>query len=263
MTEFKQIIGRGTRIKEEYGKMYFTILDFRNATKMFADPAFNGPEIQSEEYDPENYKGKKVVTVGITDEPKDIEPTNGKKKVYINNVEVTLVSERVQYYDEDGKLVTESLKDFTKRNILNDYASLDDFLNLWTSDEKRSVIIEELENKGIFIEELRKMYPANVDDFDLICDIAYGIKPLTKSERAKNLKVDAIINSYSDKCKKVLEILLQKYSNDEIDDITDSRILKLPDFNEYGSPMKIAGLFGGLSGYLNAVHQVQNALYCA
>lgn len=263
MTEFKQIIGRGTRIKEEYGKMYFTILDFRNATKMFADPAFNGPEIQSEDYDPENYKGKKVITVGITDEPKDIEPTNEKKKVYINNVEVTLVSERVQYYDEDGKLVTESLKDFTKRNILHDFASLDDFLNLWTSDEKRSVIIEELENKGIFIEKLRKMYPANVDDFDLICDIAYGIKPLTKSERAKNLKVDAVINSYSDKCKKVLEILLQKYSNDEIDDITDSKILKLPDFNEYGSPMKIAGLFGGLSGYLNAVHQVQNALYCA
>lgn len=263
MTEFKQIIGRGTRIKEDYGKMFFTILDFRNATRMFADPLFNGPEIQSEEYDPENYKGKKVVTVGITDEPKNIETTNGKKKVYINNVEVTLVSERVQYYDENGKLVTESLRDFTKRNILHDYASLDDFLTLWTSDEKHSVIIEELENKGIFIEELRKMYPANVDDFDLICDIAYGIKPLTKSERAKNSKVDAIINSYSDKCKKVLEILLNKYSNDEIDDITDSKILKLPDFNEYGSPIKIANLFGGLNGYLNAVHQVQNALYCA
>lgn len=262
MTEFKQIIGRGTRIKEEYGKMYFTILDFRNATKMFADPTFNGPEIQSEEYDPENYKGKKDVTVGITDEPKDIEPTNGKKKVYINNVEVTLVSERVQYYDEDGKLATESLKDFTKRNILHDFASLDDFLNLWTSDEKRSVIIEELKNKGIFIEELRKMYPANVDDFDLICDIAYGIKPLTKSERAKNLKVNAVINSYSDKCKKVLEILLQKYSNGEIDDITNSKLLKLHEFNDYGSPKKIANLFGGLSGYLNAVHQVQNALYC-
>ncbi len=262
MTEFKQIIGRGTRIKEDYGKMYFTILDFRNATKMFADPNFNGPEIQSEEYDPENYKGKQKVFIDI-DSPKDIDPITNekKKKVYVNNVEVTLISERVQYYDEDGKLITESLKDFTRKNILHDFASLDDFLTLWTSDEKRSVIIQELEAKGIFIDELRKMYPADVDDFDLICDIAYGIKPLTKSERAKNSKVNAVLSSYSDKCKQILKILLDKYSNDEIDDMTDSKILKLPEFNEYGNPMKIASLFGGLNGYLNAVHQVQNALY--
>ena len=262
MTEFKQIIGRGTRIKEDYDKMYFTILDFRNATRLFADPAFNGPEMQSEDYDPENYKGKKKVTVDV-DPPKEVEPKEGKKKVYINNVEVMLLSERVQYYDKDGKLVTESLLDFTRRNILQDFASLDDFLTLWTSDEKRSAIIEELENKGIFIEELRKMYPADVDDFDLICDIAYGIKPLTKSERAKRTKVDEVLNAYSDKCKEILQILLDKYSNDEIDELADSKILKLPEFNEYGNPMKIASLFGGLNGYLNAVHQVQNALYCA
>ncbi len=264
MTEFKQIIGRGTRIKEDYGKMYFTILDFRNATRLFADPNFNGPEMQSEEYDPENYKGKKKVIIDV-DSPKDIVPASGekKRKVYVNNVEVMLISERVQYYDEDGKLITESLKDFTRRNILRDYASLDDFLTLWTSEEKRSVIIEELTAKGIFIDELRKMYPADVDDFDLICDIAYGIKPLTKSERAKNSKVNAVLASYSDKCKQILEILLEKYSNDEIDELTDSKILKLPEFNEYGNPMKIASLFGGLNGYLNAVHQVQNALYCA
>lgn len=262
MTEFKQIIGRGTRIKEDYDKMYFTILDFRNATRLFADPAFNGPEIQSEDYDPENYKGKKKVVVDNLD-PKEVEPKDGKKKVYINDVEVMLLSERVQYYDKDGKLVTESLVDFTRKNILQDFASLDDFLTLWTSDEKRSAIIEELENKGIFIEELRKMYPADVDDFDLICDIAYGIKPLTKSERAKRTKVDEVLAAYSDKCKEILQILLDKYSNDEIDELADSKILKLPEFNEYGNPMKIASLFGGLNGYLNAVHQVQNALYCA
>ena len=264
MTEFKQIIGRGTRIKEDYDKMYFTILDFRNATRLFADPNFNGPEMQSEEYDPENYKSKKKVLVDF-DHPKDIDPPSGekKKKVCVNNVEVMLISERVQYYDEDGKLVTESLKDFTRKNILRDYASLDDFLTLWTSDEKRSLIIEELTAKGIFIDELRKMYPADVDDFDLICDIAYGIKPLTKSERAKNSRVNAVLASYSDKCKQILEILLEKYSNDEIDELTDSKILKLSEFNEYGNPMKIASLFGGLNGYLNAVHQVQNALYCA
>lgn len=262
MTEIKQIIGRGTRIKEDYDKMYFTILDFRNATRLFADPAFNGPEIQSEDYDSENYKEKKKVIIDNPD-PKEVEPKDRKKKVYINDVEVMLLSERVQYYDKDGKLVTESLVDFTRKNILQDFASLDDFLTLWTSDEKRSAIIEELENKGIFIEELRKMYPADVDDFDLICDIAYEIKPLTKSERAKRTKVDEVLAAYSDKCKKILQILLDKYSNDDIDELADSRILKLPEFNEYGNPMKIASLFGGLNGYLNAVHQLQNALYCA
>ena len=262
MSEFKQIIGRGTRIKEDYGKMFFTILDFRNATRLFADPKFNGPDVQSEDYDPDGHAGETPVYEDIPD-PKDVEPKENekKKKVYVNNVEVSLISERVQYYDKDGKLVTESLKDFTRKNILNDYASLDDFLTLWTSEEKRSVIIEELESKGIFIEELRKYYPADVDDFDLICDIAYGIKPLTKSERAKNTKVNQVLQNYSDQCKEILEILLDKYSNDEIDELTDSKILKLPEFSEYGSPMKIAKLFGGLNGYLSAVQQVQNALY--
>lgn len=264
MTEFKQIIGRGTRIKEDYGKMYFTILDFRNATRLFADKEFNGPEIQSEDYDPKNAKGKKkdyICTLGPIDNPGTED--GEKKKVYINNVEVELLSERVQYYDKDGKLVTESLVDFTRRNILNGFASLDEFLTLWTSDQKRSAIIEELENKGIFIENLRKMYQANVDDFDLICDIAYGIKPLTKSERAKRTKVDEVLAGYSDKCREILQILIDKYSKNEIDELVDSMILKLPEFKDYGNPMKIASLFGGLNGYLNAVHQVQNALYCA
>ena len=265
MSEFKQIIGRGTRIVEDYGKMYFTILDFRNATRLFADPKFNGPDVQSEDYDPEHYKGKQLVSP-IVDPVKpggDDGDNTKKKKIYINDVAVELISERVQYYDKDGKLVTESLKDFTRRNVLQDYASLDEFLQFWTSDEKRTAIIEELYDKGIFIEELRKFYPADVDDFDLICDIAYGIKPLTKSERAKSSKVNDVLSSYSDKCKEVLSILLDKYSNDEIDDLTDQRVLKLPEFNEYGSPIKIAKLFGGLNGYLAAVHSVQTALYAA
>ena len=265
MSEFKQIIGRGTRIVEDYGKMYFTILDFRNATRLFADPKFNGPDVQSEEYDPERFKGKEKVYVGPEDEPKqdnnEPEVKEKKKKVYVNNVEVQLISERVQYYDKDGKLVTESLKDYTRRNILQEYASLDDFLQLWTSDEKRSAIIEELESQGIFIEELRKYYPADVDDFDLVCDIAYGIKPLTKSERAKRSKVNEVLNHYSDKCKEVLQILIDKYSNDEIDDLTDTRVLKLQEFNEYGGSVKVAKLFGGLNGYLAAVQSIRNALY--
>lgn len=263
MSEFKQIIGRGTRIVEDYGKMYFTILDFRNATRMFADPKFNGPDVQSEDYDPNEHKGNPVYIEEPEIKPGDDEKHEKKKKVYVNNVPVELISERVQYYDKEGKLVTESLRDFTRKNVLQDYASLDEFLQFWTSDEKRSAIIQELEEKGVFIEELRKYYPADVDDFDLICDIAYGIKPLTKSERAKSSKVNEVLSTYSDKCKEVLSILLDKYSNDEIDDLTDQRVLKLPEFNEYGSPIKIAKLFGGLNGYLDAVHSVQTALYAA
>ena len=263
MTEFKQIIGRGTRIAEDYGKMYFTILDFRNATRLFADPKFNGPDMQDIDYDPEYGKEKTPVSV-LTDEPKNngqVNEEKSKKKIYINNVEVQLLSERIQYYDNNGKLVTESLRDFTRKNILKDYASLDDFLQFWTSEEKRTVIIKELEEKGIFIEELKKMYPADVDDFDLICDIAYGIKPLTKSERAKNRKVNEVLNHYSDQCNEILTILINKYANNEIDDITDQKILKLPEFNEFGSPVKIARMFGGLNGYLAAVQNIQYALY--
>ena len=261
MTEFKQIIGRGTRIAEDYGKMYFTILDFRNASVLFSDPKFNGPELQDEDYDKPDGATEVVLT---PPDPRETPPIDGgKKKVYVNDVPVELVSERVQFYDKDGKLVTESLKDFTKKNILSGFASLDDFLKYWTGDEKRSVILQELKEHGIFLEELRRYYPNDVDDFDLICDIAYGIKPLTKSERAKRRKVDEVLAKYSEQCKGVLEILLEKYSDDAIDDITDTKILKLPEFNEYGSPMKIAKLFGGLDGYVKAVKEVQLALYAA
>ena len=264
MTEFKQIIGRGTRINEDYGKMYFTILDFRNATRLFADPKFNGPAVQVEDYDPKSSKDKDKVNLD-GDEPKETvnksESEAPKKKVYVSNVEVQLLSERVQYYDKDGKLVTESLKDYTKKNILNEFATLDDFLKLWTSDKRKSAIVDELESKGIFIEELRKFYPADVDDFDLVCDIAYGIKPLTKSQRAKSKKVDAVLSNYSDICKKILSVLLDKYANDEINDITDQKILKLPDFHKFGGPIIIARNFGGANGYLHAVQNVQQALY--
>ena len=265
MTEFKQIIGRGTRINEDYNKMYFTILDFRNATRLFADPKFNGPTLQDDDYDPEAHKTPRPEIFprnpDVPDDGGDSDEGQGKKKVYVEGVPVTLISERIQYYDKDGKLVTESLKDYTKKNILRDFASLDEFLQFWTKDEKRRVIIEELEGKGIFIEELRKLYPSDIDDFDLICDIAYGIKPVTKSERAKNRKVDEVLNQYSGKCREVLSILLDKYANDEIDDITDQDLLKLPEFNEFGSRVKIAREFGGLNGYILAVNNVQQALY--
>lgn len=260
MTEFKQIIGRGTRVKESKDKMFFTILDFRNATKLFADPNFNGPEEQAEDYDPNKPhkpRGDKPVEPVEPVEP----PQDKKKKIYIDGVEVQVLSERVQYYDKDGKLVTESLKDYTRRNMLSEYATLDDFLQFWTSSAKRSAIIDELFEHGVLIEALRELYPADVDDFDLLCDIAYGIKPLTKSERAKNNKVDEVLAKYSEKCRQVLQTLIDKYADDTIDELVDKNNLKLKEFNEFGSPMKIASLFGGQASFLSAVREVQNALY--
>ncbi len=256
MTEFKQIIGRGTRIKEDYNKMFFTILDFRNATRLFADPHFNGPDLQDDDYGDNDSKDPKEPTER---EPK--EPKEGIKKIRIKDVDVEVLSERVQYYDKDGKLITESLRDYTRRNILSEYATLDDFLGKWTSDERKSAIIDELKANGVLIDALREMYPANVDDFDLICDIAYGIKPLTKAERANRSKVHDVLNKYSDVCKNVLETLLDKYSSDAIDDLEDTKVLKLKEFEELGSPMKITKLFGGKEAYINAVREVQSALY--
>lgn len=260
MTEFKQIIGRGTRVKESKDKMFFTILDFRNATKLFADPNFNGPEEQDEDYDSSKQHKTRdeeiIELVEHVDQPQD-----KKKKIYIDGVEVQVLSERVQYYDKDGKLVTESLKDYTRRNMLSEYATLNDFLQFWTSSAKRSGIIDELFDHGILIEALRELYPADVDDFDLLCDIAYGIKPLTRSERAKNNRVDEVLSKYSKKCRQVLQTLIDKYADDTIDELVDKNNLKLKEFNEFGSPMKIASLFGGQTSFLSAVREVQNALY--
>ena len=260
MTEFKQIIGRGTRVKESKDKMFFTILDFRNATKLFADPNFNGPEEQDEDYDSSKQHKTRdeeiIELVEHVDQPQD-----KKKKIYIDGVEVQVLSERVQYYDKDGKLVTESLKDYTRRNMLSEYATLNDFLQFWTSSAKRSGIIDELFDHGILIEALRELYPADIDDFDLLCDIAYGIKPLTRSERAKNNRVDEVLSKYSEKCRQVLQTLIDKYADDTIDELVDKNNLKLKEFNEFGSPMKIASLFGGQTSFLSAVREVQNALY--
>lgn len=262
MTEFKQIIGRGTRVKESIGKMFFTILDFRNATRLFADPAFNGGDVQSEDYDPNHNKTKSEVV--DFDEDTDAEETEkGKKEKYrVNDVPVEVVSERVQYYDNDGKLVTESLKDFTKRNILSQYETLDDFLNKWNSETRKSVLLEELNSQGILIDALKEIYPVDIDIFDLICDIAYGINPLTKTQRARRNKVNELISMYSEKCREVLNILIEKYSDSSIYDLTDTRILKLAEFEKIGNPMKIAALFGGLNGYLEAISKLETALYC-
>lgn len=285
MTEFKQIIGRGTRINEEYGKMYFTVMDFRNASRMFADPSFSGEPIviyepepdepidepQSDDTDIDNPEDNDIPfdddenNDGETESPSVDPPMPPRsRKVYVNNVAVVVLAERVQYYDKDGKLITENLKDYTKRNILNEFSTLQDFLTKWTSDEKRDAIVEELKEQGVLLEALREAVGnPDIDDFDLICHIAYDKKPLTKSERAKRVKQKGYFEKYSDTAQQVINALLEKYATDGIIDFEDTTILELQDFAKFGNPIRIAQLFGGLANYRQAMKELKTAIYAA
>lgn len=278
MTEFKQIIGRGTRIREDCGKLYFTIMDFRNASRLFADPDFDGePAIiyEPKEGDspvPPDETSNSITNDDAGDDPSDSlhEPPEiefpeltDKKSIYrVNNVTVAVLSRRVQYYGENGKLVTESLIDYTKRNILQQFSSLDDFLNKWNEEERKAILIEELQEHGVLLDELKKAAGyKDLDDFDLICHIAWDQKPLTRTERASNVKKRGYLYEYSGMAREVLETLLDRFANDGIRDLFDTKILENQEFQHFGSPMKIAGLFGGRDAYLKAVKELQKALY--
>lgn len=288
MTEFKQIIGRGTRLLEDYGKTYFTIMDFRNASRLFADPAFDGkpevvidlggddpvdePETPTEEG--EEGTGEDTGTDGVKEDdgeyvtddtpPFDDEGEDKPRKYYVGDVLVKVLSERVQYVDKDGKLITESLIDYTKKNILEQYSRLDDFLRTWTEAERKQAIIDELQDDGVLLEAVRQeLGKTELDDFDLICHIAYDKAPLTKKERAENVKKRHYLYKYSDVAKEVIEALLDKYSNDGIKEIEDTKVLQLKEFQKIGSPMKIVKAFGGKEAYLKAVQELENEIYYA
>lgn len=283
LTEFKQIIGRGTRLQPDYDKTYFTIMDFRNACRLFADPLFDGEpeivyevssgaEIELEKTEEDEKKEKKqdtnwesnsdssAGTLDISNSNTDDEP----RKYYVSDVEVTILSERVQYLDKDGRLITESLIDYTKKNILAQYARLDFFLRKWNEAQKKQAIVDELAEQGVILEAVREetgMY--EMDDFDLICHLAYDKKPLTKQERANNVRKRHYLYRYSKLAQSVLEALLDKYANDGIREIEDTKVLQLKEFVKIGSPMKIVKEFGGKEGYLQAVHELENEIYSA
>ena len=286
MTEFKQIIGRGTRLLEECGKTYFTIMDFRNASRLFADPSFDGePEVVVDlggndpvnDLEPETEQGNEDNTSNIkqncvneetgeynTGDNNIFTDEDKPRKYYLGDVAVKVLSERVQYLDKDGKLITESLMDYTKKNILQQYSRLDEFLNKWTKAEKKQVIIEELQNGGVLLDAVREeLGNKELDDFDLICHIAYDKKPLTKRERAENVKKRHYLYKYSDTAQKVIEALIEKYANDGIKEIEDTKILQLKEFAKIGSPMKIVKAFGGKEAYQKAVQELENELYYA
>lgn len=269
MTEFKQIIGRGTRLKPDYGKEYFTIMDFRNACRLFADPDFDGDPI--------------VIIDDGGDSPSDptidpstppipgsdpisgpVDPPEKKHKFRVRGVEVTILNERVQYYDKDGKLITESVRDYSKKNILGEYATLDAFLRAWKGDKRKQAIIEELQERGVLLEALREASGnKDIDDFDLICHIAYDQAPLTKAERANNVRKRGYLYKYSGLAQEILSALLDKYMNEGIQEIESLEILSNDPFRRFGTPMKIAKLFGGKAGYIQAVKDLQNEIYAA
>lgn len=274
MTEFKQIIGRGTRLKPEYGKEYFTIMDFRNASRLFADPDWDGEPTQV--YEPNEGDGDDIVPPDETTSDDETEfggygidgnDFNGQvnekhSKYVVRDVEVKVISERVQYYDKDGKLITESLKDYSKKNILDEFATLDTFLNRWNSEEKKTAIIEELKEHGVLLEALREdIGNQDIDDFDLICHIAFDKKPLTKAERANNVKKRGYLYKYSDIAQSVLEKLLERYMNEGVNNLEDTKILELDDFKEFGSPLKIVKLFGNKKKYIEAVRELEKEIY--
>lgn len=269
MTEFKQIIGRGTRLKPDYGKEYFTIMDFRNACRLFADPEFDGDPIVVIDDGGDNPEAPNDNPPVTDDSPYGgngggDEPSEPHHKFRVRGVEVTILNERVQYYDKDGKLITESVTDYSKKNILGEYATLDSFLRAWNSEEKKQAIIDELQERGVLLEALREASGnKDIDDFDLICHIAYDKAPLTKAERANNVRKRGYLYKYSGLAQEVLSALLDKYMNEGIQDIENIEILSNDPFRQFGTPMKIAKLFGGKAGYKKAVKELQDEIYVA
>jgi type I restriction enzyme R subunit len=264
MTEFKQIIGRGTRLREKEGKTHFVVMDFRNVTRLFADPDWDGPiemdgnfqekkPFQYEDVQPKPDMVKETPTLYGT--PKPIVNREGCK--------VEIIHKTVSVYDVNGKLLRqESIVNYTKENIRGEYSSLDNFIRQWTTEEKKEKIRELLLERGIDLEMMKSdQGMTDVDDFDFICHVAFDKKPLTRRERANNVKKRDFFSKYSGVAREVLEALLDKYMNTGIYEIEKTEILKLDPFLKLGKPTKIAGYFGGKEGYLKAVKELEEAIY--
>ncbi|WP_430433272.1 EcoAI/FtnUII family type I restriction enzme subunit R [Methyloversatilis sp.] len=284
MTEFKQIIGRGTRINEDYGKFWFTIMDFKKATELFADPAFDGDPVQVFEptgdqapippdelpdgqSDPDAAGDIQAgdITGDAIPDARDAETGRRLKYVVGGEVTVQVVAERVQYYGPDGKLITESLKDYTRNAVRKSFASLDDFLNRWNTAERKQALCEELEAQGVLLdalaEDVEKKTGKVFDPFDLICHVAFDRPPLTRRERAEQMRQHTVFDKYGEQARRVLEALLDKYADAGIESIEDIKILTLAPFTELGTAPELIGAFGGRAAYLAAIRELEQALY--
>jgi len=273
MTEFKQIIGRGTRINEDYNKFFFTIMDFKRATAHFADPDFDGDPVQiyePKEGDPTEPPDDPTATAAddegmYGDKPVVFPdgPEGGSKptRYYVDDVEVTVATERVQYLDAEGKLITESLKDYTRKTVKKSFDSLDAFLTKWNETDRKQAILDELAAKGVFLSELSEQAGNNYDAFDLICHIVFDQPPLTRREHADNVKKRNVFAKYGEKTRAVLDALLDKYSDDGLKSVESLEILKVDPLASFGTPVEIVNLFGGKQKYLTAIEQLETELY--
>ena len=271
MTEFKQIIGRGTRINEEYDKTFFTILDFRGVTDLFSDPDFDG--------DPERIKvvdddGPFDIPPGETDtgeiEPEPEVPGAGEiideppgQKVVVNGVDVSITTIRVYDYDENGNRIVRSYKDYAKKKMNENFSSLDEFVDKWNKSENKKELLEEIESLGILPEDIKKAVDRNLDIFDMICHVAFDRPPLSRADRVKNVRKRDYFEKYGDKAKRVIEALLDKYSDQGVESIESLKVLQLAPFDEIGSPVEIINLFGGREGYLKTISKLEEEIYKA
>jgi type I restriction enzyme R subunit len=282
MTEFKQIVGRGTRVHEDTKKFYFTLIDFRGATSHFADPEFDGEPVQI--YEP---KGDDPIAPpdntpppGDDGEPLPEEPGDDEvivdgfipdvtfdpdaatpRKIYVDGVGATIIAERVEYLDEQGRLVTETLRDFSKKALKKRFASLDEFLKRWSSADRKQAVIDELESEGLALEPLADEVGKDLDPFDLICHVAFDQPALTRRERAENVRKRDVFTKYGPQARAVLEAILQKYQDQGIMDLGDPRILQVPPLDAMGTPLQLIKEFGTRAGFMSAVHELQTAIY--
>jgi len=255
MSEFKQIIGRGTRINEDFNKYFFTIMDFRKVSELFSDPDFDGEPLDGSQYDP---------TDPITPLERPPRESTGAMRYVVNDVPVTVISERVQYYGGDGKLITESLEDYTKKNVIRQYATLNAFLNSWTKAEQKTAILEELEEQGVLFDALQDQVGKDYDPFDLICHVVFGQPPLSRRERAAKVRKANYFTEYGEQARKVLDALLSKYSDGGIADIEKMELLLVAPFTTFGTPLEIVNtIFGGRDNYMEAVRRLERCLYTA
>ena len=263
MTEFKQIIGRGTRLREKDGKTHFTVMDLRGVSRLFADPDWDGPIEPDDDYDPNRPSRQPGSKPPLPPGPDDTPPVLPKPFVDRDGCHVHIIHKTVSVYDAKGKLLRqESVMDYTKTNILGEYASLDNFINQWTGEEKKDKIRTLFRERGIDLEALKAdQGMSDVDDFDFICHVAFDRKPLTRKERANNVKKRDFLSRYGADAHAVLEALLQKYMNTGIYDLESLDVLKLDPLKQFGAPSKIVKLFGGKEGYLKAIRELEEELY--
>lgn len=265
MTEFKQIVGRGTRVHEATKKHYFTLIDFRGATSHFADPDFDGLPLDI--YEPredEPITPPNDDPVGIEEEDEKYEDDNLDEKfqkIYVDGVEVSIIAERVEYLDESGKLITESLHNYTKKALQQRFASLDDFLKRWKAETRKQAIIDEIEEAGLPLGSIGKELGKDLDPFDLICHVAFDAKPLTRRERANNVKKRDVFAKHGTQARAVLDALLDKYADEGVMNLDDPRVLSISPFTELGTPIELVNSFGNRQGFEQAVHELQSVLY--